>query len=110
MVDIKKLLESSSVDSVVKRLKENPYKNFNTLFESLKNDNVFTSCYEAKLYMSSNKEQSLTESVQEIKSILKENSIEVVEFSKIEDEGLCFTQEVVLVKKDVERFCNGKLD
>jgi hypothetical protein len=107
-IDIKKLLEGSgTVDYILGKLTENPHTKFLDVFSYLRESKIATHYSDSILYISSSDEEYLVESLPVVQGLLKERNIEVQKCSEILDEGIRFTIEINLLKKHVDRFCNG---
>lgn len=110
-LDIKKMLENSNtVDSILGKLTENPYRKFLDMFSSLRENRIVVHYSDSILFISSSEPESISESMPRIQELLKEGGIEIQKCSEILDESIGFTVEINLLKKHVDKFCNGKMD
>lgn len=96
-----------SILEVVNKLRENPFRAVNSLFLDSEFKNVFFSCYDNKLSVSSNSAEKIEFIITRVREILNESKIGVIKLSEVEDEGLGFNLDITLVRKDVHNYCNN---
>lgn len=107
-VNIQKLLESNkTVENILSRLSESPYEKFHMLLDPFKESRIVSFYTDSTLYVSSSEPEALEENIDRIKTLLKDNGIEVQKCSEVIDESVGYTVKINVLKKHVEKFCNG---
>lgn len=104
-MDIKNILESkNTIEKILNNLTKDPYDKFYNLFSQFKERNFFFSYEEGILTGFCTEKVNLDSTIIEVRKILKENRLRVVNISS-KEVGIGHLIEFNLLKKDVDNFC-----